>query len=304
MPLDTRISLRKLEVFCRVVDLGSVSRAAEQLFVAQPVVSAHVKSLEERIGAELLRRRSNRMVPTEAGEAVYSWAKEVLTRSRELEREVAGLAHGSRGAAVIASSMTAGSYLLPDLLAAFRRLREGAEITLLASDPEHASAATRAGECDFAVVIAEEDQIELRDLSAERVGEEDLVLVAEPGRFEEGAELEVSELGDLAFVSSPANLARQRMVDRHLRGLGLPGQRVAIEFGHAEAMKRAVRGGLGPALMFRSSVREEIERGELHEVPLRGASLSAPVLLLRRPDKSFTTLQRELMEAIRSGLDG
>jgi DNA-binding transcriptional LysR family regulator len=302
MALDSRISLQKLEVFCRVVELGSVSRAAETLFVAQPVVSAHVKSLEERVGAKLLRRRSNRMVPTEAGEAVYAWARDVLTRSREMEREVLGLAHGARGAAVIASSMTAGSYMLPDILADFRRAREGAEITLMTSDPEHAGAATRAGECDFGVVIAEEDQGDLRELAHERLAEEDIVLVAAGGRFPPGAELDVDDLTELPFVASPADSARQRLIDRRLLELGLAAPRVAIQLGHAESMKRAVRGGLGVAFMFRSSVGEEIAGGELQEIPLRGVALTAPVLLLRRPDKSFTPLQRELMDAIRAGL--
>lgn len=302
MALDSRISLQKLEVFCEVVELRSVTRAAEQLFVAQPVVSSHVKSLEERIGAKLLRRRSNRMVPTEAGEAVYAWAKDVLIRSREVEREVIGLAHGSRGAAVIASSMTAGSYLLPDILTAFKQRREGAEITLTSSDPETAGAAARAGACDFAVVIAEPDQTELRDLLAEPIGEEEVVLVSDPGRFPAGTELEISAVAALPLVASPASMARQRLIDRRLRELGVSEQRVAIELGHAESMKRAVRGGLGVSLMFRSSVRDEIERGELREVPLRDATLTAPILLLKRPDKSFTPLQLELMEAIRAGL--
>src|SRR4051812_6364004 len=101
MPLDTRISLHKLEVFITVVELGSVSRAAERLYVAQPVVSAHIKSLEERVGAKLLQRRDNRMVLTEAGEVAYSWARDLLTRSREMQREVEGLIDGSRGTVTV-----------------------------------------------------------------------------------------------------------------------------------------------------------------------------------------------------------
>ena len=59
--LDQRISLQKLEIFCLVVDLGGVGRAAEHLFVAQPVVSAHLRTLQERLGAELLYRDGRRL---------------------------------------------------------------------------------------------------------------------------------------------------------------------------------------------------------------------------------------------------
>jgi DNA-binding transcriptional LysR family regulator len=302
MALDTRISLHKLEVFCTVVEVGSVSRAAERLYVAQPVVSAHIKSLEERVGAKLLQRRENRMILTEAGRAAYAWARDVLTRSREMEREVQGLEDGSQGAAVIASSMTAGSYLLPEILAAFRRDRPGAQLTLTTSDPEHATAAVQAGECDFAVLIAEEDQIDRRDLRLSRVADEPLVLVAGVGHRPAGNELAVNELAALPFVSSPGRLSRQRMVDRQLAELGLSSTEVVIELGHAESMKRAVRSGLGVAFLFLSSVEEELERGELREITVRDARMTAPVLLVQREDKRFTPMQQHLVDTVRDEL--
>jgi DNA-binding transcriptional LysR family regulator len=302
MALDTRVSLHKLEVFCTVVELGSVSRAAEQLYVAQPVVSAHVKSLEDRVGAKLLRRQGNRMVLTEAGVTVHDWAGDVLTRSRAMAREVEGLADGSRGIAAIASSMTAGSYLLPGILAAFRKERPGAHIALSASDPEHASASVEAADADFAVIIADHDQISHPSLSLEQLAEEPLVLVASVNGRPASSEVRVMELASLAFVSSPRRLSRQRMVARQLAEMGVASMDVVIELGHAEAMKRAVRAGLGVAFLFRSSVREELEREELREVRVLDAHLTAPVLLVHRRDKRFTAMQQDLIEAIRSGL--
>ena len=65
MALDTRISLYKLEILCAVVDHGGVSRAAEQLYISQPVVTAHIRSLEERLGAELFQRAGRGVEPTE-----------------------------------------------------------------------------------------------------------------------------------------------------------------------------------------------------------------------------------------------
>jgi DNA-binding transcriptional LysR family regulator len=302
MALDTRISLHKLEVFCTVVEVGSVSRAAERLYVAQPVVSAHMRSLEERVGAKLLQRRDNRMILTEAGTAAYAWAQDVLTRSREMQREVEGLTDGSRGVAVIASSMTAGSYLLPDVLARFRAGRPGVQITMTTSDPEHASEAVDAGECDFAVLIADEDQIDRRNLVLERLAEEPLVLVGGVGHGPASDELSVKELASLPFVSSPGRLSRQRIVTRQLNEMGLPSTQVAIELGHAEAMKRAVRVGLGVAFLFRSSVQEELERGDLREIAVTDAHLTAPVILVRRNDKRFTSMQQQLVDAVRAGL--
>ena len=105
--LDTRITLYKLEVFDLVVELGSVSRAADQLFVSQPVVTAHIRSLEQRIGGRLFYRKGRQLVLTEAGRAVHAWARDVLTHTHELSRHLDGLSDGSRGSVVLGASMSA-----------------------------------------------------------------------------------------------------------------------------------------------------------------------------------------------------
>src|SRR3954463_4322297 len=78
--LNMRVSLRRLEVFCLVVEEGGVTRAAEHLFVAQPAVSSQIRALEEWVGTKLFTRTGGRLVLTEAGHRVYQWAKETLAR--------------------------------------------------------------------------------------------------------------------------------------------------------------------------------------------------------------------------------
>jgi len=136
--MDNRISLKKLEILCLVVDLGGVGRAAERLQVSQPVVTAHLRLLQDRLGVELLHREGQQMRLTEAGVEVYRWAREVLGRSRELARTIDELADGSSGAVAVASSMSVGSYLLPRVLGLFGHERPEARITLHVSDAEDA----------------------------------------------------------------------------------------------------------------------------------------------------------------------
>jgi DNA-binding transcriptional LysR family regulator len=109
MALDSRVTLHKLEVFSLVVELGGVSRAAEQLFVSQPVVSAHIRSLEQRVGARLFYREGRHLRLTEAGRAVHGWANDVLTHTRELSRHLDGLSDGTQGSVVVGASMSVGS---------------------------------------------------------------------------------------------------------------------------------------------------------------------------------------------------
>jgi DNA-binding transcriptional LysR family regulator len=298
---DNRISLQKLEVFCLVVELGGMSRAADHLFVAQPVVTAHVQSLQQRLGVKLLYREGHRMRLTDEGERVYDWAAEMLSRTRELMRELDGLAEGQRGTVAVAASMTVGSYLLPGVLTEFRQRRPAAAITLFVSDPEHAMNAVEIGDCDFAIVVADSAPNN-PGFRAEVIGHEEIVLVAAPDYGRSVGPLPVAALADAPLVSSPAGLVRRGVIDAQLAANGVRPRNVVIELGHPEAMKRATRDGLGMCLLFRDSVARELEDGTLREVPLSDAQLSVPLMSVVRSDKRLSPIQRELLDAIAVGV--
>lgn len=294
---DNRITLQKLEVFCLVVELGSVSRAAEHLFVAQPVVTAHVQSLQKRLHVKLLEREGHRMRLTDGGERVYKWARDTLSRTRELVRELDGLAEGQRGTVAVAASMTVGSYLLPPLFTEFRRRRPLAAITLSVSDPEQALDSVELGHVDFAVLVVPSAPANPA-LQAEVVGHEDIVLVAAP-HYEAGrASVPVAALAQIPLVSSPGGQVRRSLIDDQLIALGVRLENVVIELGHPEAMKRATRDGLGMCLLFRTSVDAELKSGVLREVVISDARLSVPLMTVLRVGKRLSPIQRELLDAV------
>lgn len=303
MSVDNRISLYKLEVFCHVVELGGVSRTAEYLHVAQPAITAHIRSLEKRVGVKLLRRTGRSVSPTEEGWYVYRWAREIASRAREMEREIAGLSDGTKGSVVVSTSMSAGSYILPEILSEFAAEYPEARIMMFASDPQDAAEATKGGLCDFALVITDELDTE-GDLEVEQVGEEDLLLVAAPDAIPEENTISKERVTELPFVSPPESLLRRRMEERQLWKIGVSQRRIVIELGHPEAMKTAAQKGLGIAMLFRSAVAPDLANGSLREINIEGYSMSLPVLLIRRRDKHFSPLQRRLYEGVKERILG
>jgi DNA-binding transcriptional LysR family regulator len=298
---DNRISLQKLEVFLLVVELGGIGRAADHLNVSQPVVTAHMRTLQERVGAKLIYRDGHQMRLTEMGEAVHAWATEVLTRSREVARQIQGLADGATGTAVVASSMSVGSYMLPEIVSEFVRERPRASITLLVSDAEDAKAAAEQGDADFAVVTSD-SEFDASNLRAEAVCDHDLILVAAPNDSHVGDIVAVDDLARLRYVCSPGGRPRRRLVDTALAAIGVHDRRIAIQLGHPEALKCATARGIGVCLMLRASVTDELEAGVLREVAIEDAQLTVPVVLVRRADKRFSPLQSVLMATIREVL--
>jgi DNA-binding transcriptional LysR family regulator len=298
MAFDNRISLYKLEVFRLVAEMGGVGRAASHLFVSQPVVTAHIRSLEERLGVKLFYREGRLLRLTEAGNSVYKWASEISTRSREIERELVGLSDGTRGAVVVAAGMSVGSYMLPPVVTEFAKTHPGADITLNVSDPDHVLEAVEAGACDFALMIAERFD-DHRNLEHEKIGEEDLILVAAPQGLPAGKSVSTAELARLPFVCSPKGFVRRRLEDDQLEGIGLSHRKAVIELGHPEAMKRAAREGLGVTLLFRSAVEEDLAAGLLREIRIEDVRFAIPVFLVRRPGKNLSPVQAALQLAIK-----
>jgi DNA-binding transcriptional LysR family regulator len=290
--------LHKLTVFETVVELGNVSRAAEQLFVAQPVVTMHIRTLEEQVGAALFVRGRRRMELTEAGHTMHRWASDVLRRSHELARELAGLADGSEGTIVLSTSMSLGCYDLPPLLARFRMERPRVAVKVEIQDTARALLAVERADSDFAVIAAATSPT-ADGLDAERIGFCEMILIAAPD-CDLPATIAVSELTTLAFVEGPS----RQIVDRQLARQGIHERNIVIELGHPEAVKTVVASGLGVALLPYSSVATELTLGELRRIEIDGTEVGLPIYIARRGGKELPQAQRDLADAIRAFVGG
>lgn len=298
MEIDQRISLQKLEVFDRVVTLGGVSRAAEALGVAQPVVTEHVRSLERRLGVQLFAKEGRGLLLTEGGRLVHDWCSDVLRRTHLLGRDLQSLSHGELGSIVVGTSMSIGSYELPAVMGTFGRRRPQVRIRVDIQDAERAIASTAGGTNDLCVVVVQ-DPPARGDLVAHRIGSDELVVVAPPQDLVGDGPLTPRDLAVLPFVEAQEGSLRRQFVDKQFAEMGLPPRTSVIEFGHPEAMKRAVAQGLGLACLFRSAVRRELGTGELREVEVTGVRFSGPVWLVHRKDRSFSPVHEELIGDIR-----
>lgn len=300
-PYDNRVTLQKLEVLCTVVELGGVSRAADHLWVAQSVVSGHLRSLEERLGVQVLYRDGQRMQLTGAGQQVYEWARQTLSETQELMHRLADLSDAASNRLAIAASFTTGSYVLPPMLADFRRANPSAAISMSVSDPGLAITAVASGECNLGIVVSDMSEEHPR-VACEAIGQEDIVLVVAPQSIPEAEALTLDDLCTLPLVGAPHGDVARAAIDRALERQGASPQNVMMELGDPEAMKRVVRSGLGACLLFRSCVEDELRLGSLRAIPLTDATLSLPILSVSRSDRDPSPMEAQMADYVRSRL--
>ena len=290
--INYRLTFQKLEIFCTVGELGSITRAADQLCISQPVVTAHIHDLEERLGAALIQRDGRGIALTQAGQRVLKWAQGIITRTSELERELSGMDGAGPGKAVVAASMSAGSYLLPPLLCDFYAAHPGGLVQVTISTPQLALESVRAGGCDFAVVMLLPNQ-NLDGMSALSLWNESLILASAVDSRWVGARAEREALSQIPFVSTNSTVMRQ-LEEGQLRANGVAARNIVIELGHPEAQRAAVLRDLGVGFFLESSVQEYLREGKLRRVQTPGLAMSIPLYLVQRDDKELSPYQSAL----------
>src|SRR6478609_2701089 len=123
--------LKPLRAFCQVARLGSVSRAAEALFLSQPAVTLQLQALEREVGERLFERIGRRMTLSPAGSTLYELARPLVEGLDGLEGEFRGRLKGLEGGELhVAAGSSTILYLLPPLVQAFRASHPQVQLVL------------------------------------------------------------------------------------------------------------------------------------------------------------------------------
>ncbi|MDA1195508.1 MAG: LysR family transcriptional regulator [Planctomycetota bacterium] len=289
------LSIRQLEVFVALVEAGSFTAAARQLGLSQSTVSGHIADLERRLGMRLVGRERSGVTPTGAGQVLLKPARDALRAERNTRMAAAELTGLLSGSLTLGGSTIPAVYLLPPLLRGFRQAHDGVTIRLLTGDSSEILSHVQDGSVDVGCVGA---RPRARGLKIAEIGADSLVLIAPPGH----------ELAGRKAVSVPDVLAhpfvlreegsgtRKAMLD----GLGLPEDggdlTVSCHVGSTEAVKAAVRAGLGVSFVSDLAVADAREAGTLVVMPVRGFNVRRSFWLLSREDEHLSPAGRAFWE--------
>src|SRR5258705_2288294 len=240
-------TLRQLEVFLAVARAGGFRAAAETLHLSQPALSQHVADLERELAARLFDRLGRRVALTEAGRILEDHAQRIFATLASARENVAELEGLRRGSLHIGASTTPGIYVLPRLAARFQELYPGITLRVRIANSAAIEEQIRANELDLGVVGGHGVRPGEECLSAGLSDE--LVLIVPPRhtwtkRREVGVELLAAER---LLIREEGSATRQVTE----RALELAGARIGptMELGHTEAIKQAVKAGLGVAVL-------------------------------------------------------
>ncbi|MEO3991071.1 DNA-binding transcriptional regulator YeiE [Pseudocitrobacter cyperus] len=254
------ITLRQLEVFAEVLKSGSTTQASQMLALSQSAVSAALTDLEGQLGVQLFDRVGKRLVVNEHGRLLYPRALALLEQATEIEQ----LFREDNGAIRVYASSTIGNYLLPEMIGRYRRDFPDLPIELSVGNSQDAINAV----ADFRVDIGFiEGPCHSADIVAEPWLEDELVVFAAPDSSLLEGEVTLARLAAEPWILREKGSGTREIVD-YLLLSHLPQFRLGMELGNSEAIKHAVRHGLGISCLSRRVIAEQLESGKLVEVPV------------------------------------
>ena len=290
------MDIRKLDVFCKVVELKSFTRAARAVFLSQPTVSDHVRHLEEELGQKLVDRLGREAEPTPAGRLLYDYASRILRLQQETLEALARFGGRLNGETTIGASTIPATYILPTLVGTFRAAHPEVTVSVRISGSHEIARKVLAGEYDLGLVGAMWNE---RGLDWTELFTDTLVLVARPDHPLAGrGPVTLDDLCGQDYVGREPGSGTRKVIGALLEAAGRREtdlHQVAL-FGANEAVREAVKAGVGVSMLSRRSVAADLAAGALVEIPLVGVSGERPFYLLRRKNRQLPPSAAALAE--------
>jgi DNA-binding transcriptional LysR family regulator len=263
--------LRQLEIFCKVVELRSFSKAAQAVFLAQASVSERIANMEQAIGTKLLDRLGRQVVPTKTGEILYKHGILLLDMKRTACLELEDFLGIKQGKIAIGGSTIPGEYILPGILNDFQKKYPSISVELFIADTREIGDRIQQGLLDLGVVGSKDTY---KHFIYHELWQDELVLAA-PARhpWARKKAIFLTDLLTEPFIAREMGSGTLRILDEYLEQVQ-PGftqsLNVIARLGTSTAVKEGIKSGLGVSILSSRALDTELKAGLLKTVKIMG----------------------------------
>ncbi|MBN2439151.1 MAG: LysR family transcriptional regulator [Deltaproteobacteria bacterium] len=289
------MNLNQLRVFYLTAKHGSLSAAAEALFITQPAVTKGIQHLQEHYEIKLFNRFGKKMALTDAGEVLYGIAESIFEMENQAEESLRDFQQRKRGFIRILSSESFGAYYLPFILDRFSRVNPKVRVSMEILPTELIVEKTAALANDIGFISY---PVPHKKLVAREVLEDSFQLIVPPGHpFAAKSFIESEDLAGHSLIVHEKGSAPRRSTEEYIRRHNISIS-IPLELSNNEAVKTAVEEGLGVAVITRRVVSKEIGMGSLKAIPLSDPAMTRKFYLIHHKDKYFSRSLQSLIDMV------
>lgn len=277
------MTARHLRIFVEIYQTGSVTKAAQNLFLTQPTVTRALRETEAYYGVQLFERMNRRLKVTESGRQFYAQAVHILEALDLLEKQMRSW--DTQGVLRVGATMTLGNFLMPELAAQFRCSRPQVRVQVMVSNSKNLQEALADNRLDLALI---EGTVEDGNLHTEEFGGDRMVPVLPPGHpFSKREHVTLADLAGCDLLLRESGSAGRTYLDSLFAVYGMT-LHPLWESASTQALLQAVHRGLGISLLPEQLVRSHIESGFVATCQLENVSLERRHVIVWHKNKHLT----------------
>ena len=293
--------LRQLEIFKKVVELGSFSKAADAVFLAQASVSERIATLESQVGIKLLDRLGRQIVPTKAGELLYKHAVLLLEMKATAALEMQAFLGLKKGEIHIGGSTIPGEYILPKILGRFREKYPLVSVRVSISDTQNIEKKILEGQFELGIIGSKSAQ---KNIVQHELWEDELVLgISSKHPWAGRQTITLDELAGEPFIARQAGSGTLKTMEGCLRNAGVldaDSFNIVARLGSSTAVKEAIKAGLGVSLLSARAMDTEMKTGVLKALKVKDLPMSRSFYLIRDKRRIVSPLCQAMLDFLQS----
>ncbi len=279
------MDLHQLRVFVAVYRERSFSKAAHRVGLSQPTISEHIKGLEKELGCRLFDRVSRTVIPTVYAHRLFEGAVKLLDEAERLKNRVLEKEPKLAGEIKIGASTIPGSYILPSRAAAFKKQYPEVSFEIYIGDTREITELVVTHRLMMAVVGAE---LEPQRLKYDKLMDDELVLACRTDLVRDDT-ITVEALREVPFILREEGSGTRKAFEEALKdiGLGIGDLNVVGVLGGTDAIRQAMKEGLGVSVISRIAIEDELQSGQLKSLTLEGFSIKRAFSVVTHPKRTL-----------------
>ena len=292
------MDIHHIKVFASVYRRRSFSRAAEELNLSQPTVSDHVRALEDELNCKLFDRLPRKVIPTKEAAVLIGKAQEIIERVEGFRDVLGELRKDLSGHVIVGASTIPGTYILPGLAAAFRKKNAAILFEVVVSDSRAIIDKVAGDDLLIGVVGA---KLESRQVDYKSFLDDELIAVTSDS-YDARKNISISDLTGLPIVMREQGSGTRREFEKILEREGIDFQHLNVIgiFGSTDAVKQAVKEGMGVSIISRRSVKDELKCGSLKEITIKDVNMRRQFHIITHRKRTLPHLYKVFMEYLLS----
>lgn len=284
-------TLHQLQVFLKIVETNSITKAAEALLLTQPAVSIQFKNLQDQFDIPLMEVIGRKIHITDFGHEVAKAARKIMSEVDGINNK-SSILKGQLVGKLKISVVSTGKYIMPHLLSDFLTQHKEVKLELDVTNRSLVIESLEKNLVDFSLVSLVPDRIKLDEIELLK---NKLYLVANPKIIDQNDTIKPSNLSDIPLILRELGSGTRLVTERYMQSLNTK-LNSKLVLSSNEAVKQAVIAGLGYSIMPLIGIKNELQNGQLKIIPVKGFPLESHWKMVWLKQKKFSPVAKAFYE--------